>query len=117
MKKISLVTAGLLGLMPVLASAQQTIDNFITGTFATFLGNLVPIFITIGVLYFIWGVIMYVIADDEEAKSSGKNRMIWGLIGMFVIVSFWGLINVLQTTLGVQNDSADTIDINPYGPG
>jgi predicted membrane channel-forming protein YqfA (hemolysin III family) len=114
MKKISLVTAGLLGLMPVLASAQQSIQNFVSGTLTTFLNSLIPLLITVGVIYFIYGVITYVIADDEEAKGSGKNRMLWGLIGMFVIVTFWGLISVIQNTLQVQPTAPPVIDINPY---
>jgi hypothetical protein len=27
-----------------------------------------------------------------------------GLIGLFVIVAFWGILNVLSRTIGVSND-------------
>lgn len=116
MKKISLVTAGLLAFMPVLVSAQQSVQLFVNNELTNFLNSLIPILITVGVIYFIWGVVMYVIADDEEAKSAGKNRMLWGLIGMFVIVTFWGLISVIGNTLGVDPAAppASIYDLNPY---
>jgi hypothetical protein len=48
---------------------------------------------------FIWGVVQYVINSDEEAKKAkGKEFMIWGIIGLTVMVSVWGLVNVLGST-------------------
>ena len=83
--------------------------------------TLIPILITLGVIYFIWGVIQYVIAKDEEAKKAGRDKMIWGIIGLFVIVSIWGLVGFLGNTLGVKSGgSADVpcvLDTQPGTPG
>ena len=70
----------------------------------------VPLLVTLGIIYFVWGIITYVIADDEEAKSSGRNRIIWGLVGLAVIVSMWGLVRLLTETAGVNNQT-DDIDL------
>ncbi len=68
-----------------------------------FLQTIIPIAITLGIVLFIWGVAMYVIAADEEAKTKGRDKMIYGIIGLAIIVGLWGIINVLNKTFGLQN--------------
>ena len=121
MKKKLIVLAGLLtGFAPVVALAQvQVIGNTCSNVAATVgtiegalcrIGNIlnliIPVLITLGVVYFIWGVITYVISSDEEAKKSGRNRMIYGVIGLAVIVAVWGLVNLLTRTFGVDNQNS-----------
>ncbi|HEV7702495.1 MAG TPA: pilin [Candidatus Paceibacterota bacterium] len=65
------------------------------------LNAVIPVMISLGVVYFVWGVVQYVIADAEEAKKTGKDRIIYGIIGLAVIVSLWGLVNILVTTFGL----------------
>ena len=74
------------------------------------INTIIPILITLGVVYFIWGVISYVIAKEDEAKTKGRDMMIYGLIGLLVIVSVWGLVNVLKRSFGI-NDRDDAIAI------
>lgn len=83
------------------------------------LNNVMPILIALGVIYFIWGVITYVVGGDEESKSKGRTMMIWGLIGLVVIVSIWGLVSILKNTFGLSNPSQGTVQIPciPTGPG
>ena len=74
------------------------------------INTVIPILITLGVVYFVWGVISYVVAGDDEAKTKGRDKMIYGLIGLLVIVSVWGLVNVLKRSFGI-NDRDDAIAI------
>ena len=69
------------------------------------LNIVIPLLITIAVVYFIWGVIQYTISQDEEAKKGARGKIIMGLIGLFVIVAFWGILNVLSRTIGVSSDN------------
>lgn len=62
---------------------------------------IIPILIILGVLLFVWGVVSYVIGDDEEAKKKGRDRMIYGIIGLVVIVAMWGLVSILDNTFGL----------------
>lgn len=77
-------------LQDVLNTVRDTIDS------------LVPIFITLALAYFIWGIAQFILhSDGEEARSEGKNKMLWGVIALFVIVSVWGLVGFIGSTLGV----------------
>src|SRR5437763_1624353 len=115
MKKRLIVLSGfVLGLAPIVALAQITTagstsvgcDYGPTGTLfgvlcrvGQFLNSIVPVLIALGVVYFVWGVITYVIASDEEAKKAGRDRIIFGIIGLAVIIGLWGLVNLLRNTL------------------
>ena len=68
------------------------------------LNSIIPILITLAVIYFIWGVIHYAIARDEDAKTEGRGAMIWGLIALMVIVSVWGLVNFMKDFIGINVD-------------
>jgi hypothetical protein len=65
---------------------------------AKLLSNTIPVLVALGVVYFVWGVVTYVIADSEEAKKGGKDRMIFGIIGFVVIIALWALVNVVLST-------------------
>jgi hypothetical protein len=95
----------LLILTPFIAFAQQTppcdprggLYNILCRVH-DLLGTVVPLLIALGVVYFVWGVVTYVIASDEEAKTSGKDRIVFGIIGLAVIISIWGLVYIVVNT-------------------
>ena len=111
-----------LGFTPLLALAQpQTTGTFVGCTgiglgtiegiickIGILLNFVVPILITLGAIVFVWGVIAYVIASDEEAKKAGRDRMIFGIIGLLVIVAVWGLVALVARTFGI-NRGAETV--------
>lgn len=64
-----------------------------------------PMIILLGVIYFVWGVVQYVIADSEEAKVKGRDSIIYGIVGLAVIVAMWGLVRIVQNTFGLNDDN------------
>ena len=54
---------------------------------AELLNYVLPVLIVLGVVYLVWGVVRYMIGDSEEAKKKGKDGIIFGIIGLVVIVS------------------------------
>jgi hypothetical protein len=78
------------------------------------LGAILPFLIALGVLYFVWGVVQFVIASDEEAKTTGRNRMIYGIIGLVVIVGMWGLVRIVTNTFGLNNTTNINFPTVPY---
>ncbi|MCU0660253.1 MAG: pilin [Candidatus Pacebacteria bacterium] len=94
-------------LTPMAALAQVNFQSSptalnIIGRIQTIINYLIPLFITAGVALFIWGVVVYVIAKNEEAKKEGRDKMIYGIIGLFVILSIWGLVGLLGNTFGIN---------------
>lgn len=73
------------------------------------LNSVIPVLIALGVVYFVWGVVRYVIADGEEAKKKGKDSIIYGIIGLAIISSLWGIVNIVVNTFDLGGASAPTL--------
>lgn len=112
MKKI-ITLGGVLASVPMFAFAADAFS--ILTTIANILNYIVPILITLAVVYFVWGVIQYTVSTDEEAKKGAKGKIINGIIGLFVIVSFWGIVGIIRKTFNV-GDSAYTNSVVPCVP-
>lgn len=70
----------------------------IGGTLSAF----IPAFIGFALLVFIWGVVQFIATSEEKKREEGRRRMVWGLIGLFVIVSVWGLVALIQSLTGIR---------------
>lgn len=82
--------------------------------FHRFINYIIPILIALGVVYFVWGVVQYVIGGGEEAKTKGKDKIIYGLIGFAVIFGLWGLVNIVVKTFNIE---ATAPALNPIAVG
>lgn len=96
---ISALSAGSL-LFPALASAQTLLNTL--ALVSQFLNSLVYLFITLAIVVFFYGLIRYVLATGE-AKGEGLKVMLMGVITIFVMVSIWGIIRLLQSTFRVTS--------------
>ena len=69
---------------------------------------IIPFVVGLAVLVFIYGVFNFVTsAGDEEARAGAKQLIIWGIIGIFVMVSVWGLVNILSRTFNLTGITQD----------
>lgn len=54
----------------------------------------------VATLYFVYGILQIVLhGDDQAARDTGKSTMIYGTIGMFIMVSAWGIIYLVSNTI------------------
>lgn len=86
--------------LPMLASAATLLDTL--ALFNTFLNAMIGLFITLAIVVFFWGLIKYLMVAGEE-KSEGLQIMFYGVIAIFVMVSIWGIIRLLQSTFKVTS--------------
>lgn len=104
MKKIILLFSSV-ALVPFVALAQTPDTGYFTGLLTdveSIINALPPIIIGIAVVVFLWGVVKFMLAgDNDDARASGKKTMIWGLVGLLVMVSIWGIIAFFQGVIGI----------------
>lgn len=101
MKKLLawVLPAGFLFILPVAVLNAQfgEVGNFLNA-FKGFLNVVTGVIIALALVFFLWGLMMFVAsAGDEDKRSKGKQIMIWGIIAFFVMVAIWGIINLLIT--------------------
>ena len=107
MKKLAYLGASFA--LPLFAFAQTisgtNVQSVGTGIIQLINSVLVPLIFAIAFVVFLWGVFQYFIAGghDEEKRDTGKSLMLWGIIGFFVMVSVWGLVNILRGTFQLNN--------------
>ncbi len=63
----------------------------------------IPLIFTLAFVIFLWGVLRFMYASDSKDKEAAKGFIWWGLVGLFVMVSVWGIIRILGTTLGIDS--------------
>ena len=85
-------------------AASQTIQQIVANYIIKGGNYAVKFLIGLTVLVFMYGLMKYMFkgSDSEAARSDGRKLMIWGLVGIFVMVSVWGLVGILSTTIGHQ---------------
>jgi len=70
------------------------IESVIKRTTATL--NFIPFIVfSIAFIVFVWGVIQLIFkADDPETQKKAKGLITWGIVGMAVMVSVWGIVSI-----------------------
>ncbi len=111
LKKQSIYFLSLVALMiPTVTSAAQTICSgnkdlgCVIDTIVKYLNQVLVLMMGVAIVMFVFYIIKYYIMADANRVDGGKYVM-FSLIGFFVILSFWGLVNILQNSFGLQNDA------------
>jgi len=87
---------------------KQFIGNGDTGIIGIINTVIVPVIFALAFLVFVWGVVNYFVlnAGDEAKRAEGRAFVLWGLLGMVLLFSVWGFVNLLLSTLGVAPPAA-----------
>ncbi len=73
------------------------------GEVARLISVTVPVLIALALALFLWGLVVFIFqADSDQARAAGRARMVWGVIILFVAVSVWGLVALMNQLSGVQ---------------
>jgi hypothetical protein len=86
------------------------ITSIIDAAFGIVTNTLIPLAFALCLFYFFWGVAKYIRegATSDKAAEEGKRIMIWGVVGLFVAFSIWGIISFIKSELnipGIENIS------------
>lgn len=112
-KALALTTASLATLaLPLVSFAAESVNNITdVGNFIISLINdvFVPVIFAVAFIVFVWGAFNTFIlgANSEDVKEKGKNLMLYGLVGFFVMVSVWGLVKILTGSVALENSQPD----------
>ncbi len=101
MKKL---IALLVTLVPVSVFAQLNNIDDVTAK-ATNIGNtVIVLLISFSVIWIVVSVVRYLIAGGEDQRKEGGKAILWGVVGLFVILSIWGLVAILKNSFRTNSD-------------
>ena len=89
----------------MVAVATPTDLTGIINLFTDIAASLIPFMAAIAFLVFVWGVARFIrSAGSESELKDSKNLLIWGIIGLFVLVTIWGIITFLRGEFGFSGN-------------
>ncbi len=96
-------------------SGYELLDRFVT----YLIDPAVKVIFTLGLFLFLWGIVEFLWSlKDGKVDQKGKDHMIYGMAGMLIMVSVYGIIGLLMNTFGLDFDSAtDASRIDRIQPG
>lgn len=86
----------------------STLQSLFTSLIAFINTILVPLVFALAFFLFLFGVFRYFFssgAKADEGRTEGKKFIMWGVIALAVMISVWGLVNILVRTFGFQNET------------
>ena len=64
---------------------------------AYILNPIIGFMFAVAVVMFIYGIVEWIWdGDNEEKVEVGKKHMIWGIVGIFVMLGVYGILNILS---------------------
>lgn len=105
MKSVYFILATLLAVAPELVFAQGTVQKLLVNIPAFFNTVLIPFLFGLAFLFFVINVIRYFVAggSSEDGRENAKNLIIYSVAAIVFLIIFWGIVNLLSTSIGLQN--------------
>ena len=85
--------------------AQAVAQGFVDKLNQAILFPLITLMMAVALLVFLYGAFEYVKnANDEEGRSTGARHLMYGTIGMLVMLSAMALLTIAAGTFGFDNE-------------
>ncbi len=82
-------------------SSGITATQLINNAKGAILRPLVLLLFAAALVYFLYGALEFLLSPgDEKRKISGKQHMLWGVLGLAIMISVYGIMNILCNTVG-----------------
>lgn len=92
----------------------RTVDGLL-GWITGLAGRVLPLLILGALVLFLFGIVKrFFWGKDAADKSEAGKYILWGIVALFVMVSVWGLVNVLRGTFNLDNANIPLAPAVPY---
>ncbi len=101
--------------------AHASVDSFVAKVSDSIINPLIYFLFALAVVYFLWGSMEFMLnQDNEEKKTEGRSHMLWGVMGIAIMMSVWAILGVVLSTLGINKSEIDPeknhVDLSDYNP-
>ena len=75
--------------------------NLLQKIIVQIINPVIVILVTLALVVFIWGIVQMIYsANNEEIRTQGKRHLLWGLVGLFIMLTVKGLLAIIQNFWG-----------------
>jgi len=82
--------------------AYANVDTFISNVNKLIINPLIALLFGLAIVYFMYGIFEFISnQDNEEAKTKGKSHMIWGIIGIVIMMGVFTILEIIMNTFNI----------------
>lgn len=112
MNKVKTFFYGLtLAVLPGIVSAQTRLSegqiedaNDVVELIFQGINIVTTIVVSLSVLWIIIGIFQYFIAGGEDDRKTGRDKIAYGVLGVAIMLSIWGLVNLVRGTFDTNDN-------------
>ena len=84
------------------------LNEFIKNVDVMIINPLIELLFALAIVYFLYGVFEFLSNQaNEEKKTTGKSHMLWGIVGITIMMGVWTILGILLNTLGINKSEID----------
>lgn len=83
--------------------AYASLDTFLGNVYTEILNPLIVFMFGLAMVFFLYGVLKYLLnQEDEEARTNAKSHMIWGIVGLTIMMGVWTILSMIIKTFDIK---------------
>ena len=77
--------------------------------FRALINPTITVVVGLAIVFFFWGLAQFILhSGDQKTHEEGKNKMLWGIIAIFVMVSIWGIVAWIGGVFGISTSTTNS---------
>lgn len=82
---------------------MDQLNKFLDAIITEIVNPLILLLMGLAAVFFLWGVVQMIMnSGSPEAQEQGKKHMMYGIIGLVIMVGVFGILNILLNTFGID---------------
>ena len=101
------------------AETDAKLNKTLSNINSLIINPLISFLFALAVIFFLWGMFQFLAnAENEENRTTGKSHMLWGVIGITIMLGVWTILSIVMNTFSITgiNPKDNTVNLQPYTP-
>ena|SRR3989344_8512926 len=101
-------------------TAYASLNSFIANVNSSIINPLITLLFALAIVFFLFGIFQFIAnQENEEKRTAGKMHMLWGVVGIGIMMGVFMIMNIILSTLDVTDISVDSqgntnVQLTPY---
>jgi len=99
--------------------AYASVDSFVANINRLIINPLIILLFALALVYFLYGIFEFLSnGENEEKRTTGKKHMVWGIVGLTIMIGVWFILGVILDTFNIAgiNPEKGTVNLPDYNP-
>ncbi|OGI82222.1 hypothetical protein A3I95_00610 [Candidatus Nomurabacteria bacterium RIFCSPLOWO2_02_FULL_44_12] len=95
--------------------AYADFNSFLININAQIVNPIINVLFALAIALFLWGLFEFLAnQSNEEKRTEGKSHMLWGVVGLAIMLGVFTIMNIILNTIGVKNIHPETGKVDKF---